>query len=308
MNHTRYAIPPYGKKKPFDNLREPVERTDPDYIDKIDRRNLQIYFSLKTAADRQTFIEGLTGAERRTIRERLFDPYGQQLLQTAIGKLPVNERSVLSKVLAAVPLASIAKEARIPLSEAKKYYENALRKIEELEDKPISSLQAQPVEEKIQIELGRVNKALCGRLARNPDLLYEIAPREFEVLVAELIKDMGASHLELTKQTRDGGRDIIARFDSPLGPFLATVECKRYSPKRTIGIELVERLLFVMDRKDVSSMAILATTSYFSADARRLEEEYRYRLHLHDVNVVVKWLKRYGTWTKDESSGLYLKS
>lgn len=64
-----------------------------------------------------------------------------------------------------------------------------------------------------------VNDELVHHLARHPELLYELNPRRFEELVAELLKAQGFEPT-LTPQTRDGGCDIRAARSDALGSLL----------------------------------------------------------------------------------------
>jgi len=65
---------------------------------------------------------------------------------------------------------------------------------------------------------------------KHPEKLYDLNPRKFEELIASILKDLGFD-VELTKVTRDGGRDIIASIRTKVSTFLTYVECKRYSPE-----------------------------------------------------------------------------
>ncbi|KIF80453.1 hypothetical protein TSA66_05890 [Noviherbaspirillum autotrophicum] len=56
-----------------------------------------------------------------------------------------------------------------------------------------------------QIEVVQdVNEELLLRLSRDPTLMYHLAPRKFEEMVAHLFEDRGYT-VTLTQQTRDGG-------------------------------------------------------------------------------------------------------
>ena len=59
-----------------------------------------------------------------------------------------------------------------------------------------------------------VNQKLPEYFSRYPRRLYELKPRQFEELVAE-IWDAFGFEVELTQQTRDGGKDILAIRKTP---------------------------------------------------------------------------------------------
>ena len=131
----------------------------------------------------------------------------------------------------------------------------------------------------MNVHLEAISKEFINYLARHPNLLYEIEPRRFEILVAELLTDMGYE-VELTPESRDGGRDILAAFNLPHGKILTLVECKRFRPDKKVGIDILERFLWVLDRKDKASCGLIATTSYFSQDAIATEKEFQWRLRI----------------------------
>jgi restriction system protein len=102
------------------------------------------------------------------------------------------------------------------------------------------------------------------------------------------------------------GRDILAALNVSHGKILTLVECKRFKPERKVGIDILERFLWVLDRKDKASCGLIATTSYFSADARATEKEYKWRLGLKDFDGLRDWLSKYGSWTRNSGLGIWL--
>lgn len=139
------------------------------------------------------------------------------------------------------------------------------------------------------------SSALAERLKRRPEGVHDLTSRQFEELVGELLTDMGASHVEITPFTRDGGRDLLAYMDLKFGRLLCLVEAKKYRPDRTVGIELVRALYGVVCDEDASH-GTLVTTSTFSPDARRFESRHRHRLSLQDYDHVAEWIRRYRTY------------
>lgn len=156
--------------------------------------------------------------------------------------------------------------------------------------------EAVPTKREVPVQLIDVSSELIKQLAANPRQLYLLQPRKFEELVAELLHDMG-SDVQLTPESKDGGRDVLASLATPLGKLLVIVECKRYAEHRKVGAAIVERFLWTVDRRDRASLGILATTSSFTHDARLLESSNKWRLGLRDYDHLVEWLSRYGTWT-----------
>jgi hypothetical protein len=156
------------------------------------------------------------------------------------------------------------------------------------------------IEESINLD-----KQFFENLKGNETLLYDVHPRMYEEIIAAILMDMGCD-VQLTTATKDGGRDILAAFQTPFGKLLTIVECKRYKPERKIGIDLVERFLWVVDRNDKASFGLIATTSFFSADAQVIANNYRYRLKLKDFYDIREWIGKYGSWTKDDNSEIWI--
>ena len=89
----------------------------------------------------------------------------------------------------------------------------------------------------------------------------------------------------------DRGVDIYARRSNPLGPVLYVVECKRFSPERPVGPELVRALYGVVERER-ASRGILATTSFFTPGARiEANGDLAYRLTLRDARDLGDWIQ-----------------
>ena len=134
----------------------------------------------------------------------------------------------------------------------------------------------------------RLFRSLC----ENPKLMYEISPRDFERVIAELLSDMGWS-VELTPPAKDGGFDALALQQTELGPILCLVEAKRYRRDRKVGVELVRSLYGTMEDKGAST-SLLVTTSAFTSGAQKFQSRNKYRISLREHSDIVKWLKKYG--------------
>jgi restriction system protein len=136
------------------------------------------------------------------------------------------------------------------------------------------------------------NEILIQRLQREPEGLYELDSRKFEELVADLMEDMGYE-VELTPPSKDGGKDILARLDTPHGKLLCLVEAKRYSRSNPVEVSLVRQLYGTLHDHGATS-AMLVTTSRFTRGAKALQERHQYQLALKDYGHVVDWISGYG--------------
>ena len=135
-----------------------------------------------------------------------------------------------------------------------------------------------------------VDRALIERLHHYPDDLRTIDRRKCEELVAELFDGFGYE-VELTKRTRDGGKDIIAikRREVNL-KFL--IQCKRPDPGNPVRVSTV-RELYGVKVDDGASKAILATTTYFTTDAKLFSGKHRWELDLRDIEHIKAWIEEY---------------
>ncbi len=137
---------------------------------------------------------------------------------------------------------------------------------------------------------GLVGQKFVEFFHKYPEELKIMDRRRFEELVAELFGGFGYD-VELTKQTRDRGRDIIAvKREEVQVKYL--IECKRPDPGGYVGVRPVRELLGVRQDEEATK-AILATTAYFSRDAELLFERHRWILELKEYDDLKKWLDLY---------------
>jgi restriction endonuclease Mrr len=136
-----------------------------------------------------------------------------------------------------------------------------------------------------------VNDELKKYFAKHPEALYEISPRKFEMLIADILRDFGFD-VEITSATRDGGKDIFAYWKSQICNFLMYVECKRWHPKQHVGIEVVQRL-YGVQQIDKANKSMIVTTSFFTKPAIEEWRRYKNLMDLKDYNDLKEWLKRY---------------
>lgn len=137
---------------------------------------------------------------------------------------------------------------------------------------------------------------LITALKADDQLLGEITPRQFEEIVAEVFKSKGYE-VDLTKRTRDGGKDIIAIHTDSLGiRNKYFIECKCYSESNKISVDVVRALYGVKNTKDGPNKAIVVTTSTFTNDARKFvenEASSSWDLSLVDREQLLQWLNEY---------------
>jgi restriction system protein len=134
-------------------------------------------------------------------------------------------------------------------------------------------------------------------LKAEPELLAELDPRQFEEVTAEIFRDKGFE-VELTKRTRDGGKDVIAFHKDQLG--IRTkyiIECKNYSDTNKVGVDIVRSLYGVKNSRSGGNVGIIVTTSTFTSVAREFvenEASTNLDLTLADKKQLLAWLNDYG--------------
>lgn len=135
-------------------------------------------------------------------------------------------------------------------------------------------------------------KEIIREIYLNNVKLFSIHPREFEKIIAELLYNQGFD-VELTKQTRDNGYDILAlKYIDNFSPIKYLVECKRYSEKNKVGIEIVRSFKEVIATEQANK-GIIVTSSYFTSDAINKQKETPYLLDYKNKDEVINWVNEY---------------
>lgn len=120
------------------------------------------------------------------------------------------------------------------------------------------------------------------------DILMELRPRDFEYLVASLFSRM-KYEVTITKDSRDGGYDILANRKESGRAELIAIECKRY--ESNVGVKEVRALQGVVEFIRATK-GMLVTTSSFTRPAIQFAEETG-RLDLVDFKSLNKLLNKY---------------
>jgi hypothetical protein len=124
-------------------------------------------------------------------------------------------------------------------------------------------------------------RRLADFFATNPTALRHarLTPREFEELVAQIWDGLGYE-VELTKQTRDGGYDVVAvRNREAKTKFL--ISCKHSERGRKVGLDPV-RNLWAVTLHAGANKGILATTVTFTGPATAFLEAHPWQLEGRD--------------------------
>jgi HJR/Mrr/RecB family endonuclease len=147
-------------------------------------------------------------------------------------------------------------------------------------------------EQKTEHDILIVDDELIRFFSKYPERMYQLEPRKFEELVAGILKDLGYD-VELTAKSADGGIDIFATQKAEVGEVLLIVDCKRYSPTKHVGVEIV-RAMYGIGERLRATMSMIATTSFFTRPAIEFQRSVKHRLSLKDHNDLHAWLGSYG--------------
>lgn len=160
----------------------------------------------------------------------------------------------------------------------------------------------EPPEELVEI-VRLITDELIQYLSKHPEKIYEIRPRQFEEVIAEILASFGWS-VQLTPSTKDGGFDIFA-INKDISGLSSSwiIECKKYAPDRKVGIEIARALYGVKTDLRVSN-AMLATTSSFTQGVRAFRAE-RYDFQLRDYEAILEWINEY---RPNPNGKLYIKN
>jgi|GEM_PF-3892498 len=136
----------------------------------------------------------------------------------------------------------------------------------------------------------RINQRIFEDLIRNPKEIKTMNRRVFEQFIAELFWNFGYE-VELTQQTRDGGKDIIAIKNNEV-KIKYLIECKRPNIGNPIGVKTI-RELYGVKSHEKATKAIIATSTYFSPQAIEMVEEHCWELEAKDYEGILDWIEKY---------------
>lgn len=117
--------------------------------------------------------------------------------------------------------------------------------------------------------------------------IRDMTPREFECFVADVFKNLGYS-VKITKQTRDGGHDMVVTKKEPL-PFTLIVECKHWNEGHKVDVSVVRSLYGVQTAMQVNQ-SIVVTSSMFTKDARKFADERKTMMELWELDDLLKYV------------------
>jgi len=153
----------------------------------------------------------------------------------------------------------------------------------------ILNIEDQEIIREIESDLIITNNKLLEFFSKHPEKLYELSPRNFEILIAELMNKFGYD-VTLSPKIKDGGYDVKALKKDGIGEFLYLIECKRYRKDRPVGVELVRQLNTIRQINHANKAGII-TTSHFTSGALDLKRQFGFEIELNDFEKLNQWLQ-----------------
>ncbi|AMA74126.1 hypothetical protein ACH33_15745 [Aneurinibacillus sp. XH2] len=130
---------------------------------------------------------------------------------------------------------------------------------------------------------------LANQLLKEGRLLSEMGWRQFEELIGILLEKEGWK-VEVTRQSRDGGIDVIAyKKDETIGEIKSVWQAKKYGPSNYVKLSEVRELSAVREDSRATK-GIIVTTSRLSKDAIDWIKRDLYRLDYKDHEKLKKWI------------------
>ena len=149
-------------------------------------------------------------------------------------------------------------------------------------------------------------RGTINRIATGWSDIHKISPRQFEELIAELLKNLGYK-CELTSLIKDGGKDIIAIQKDGVLSNNIYVECKHYRLDNPVGIDAIKKLhSTVID--DRVTKGIMVTTSRFTKGAQDFIKKNKWILEGKDCDDIFMSVRTFVKSPPSQCRRSYLKA
>ena len=117
--------------------------------------------------------------------------------------------------------------------------------------------------------------------------INKMSNREFEFYIANIFRKLGFV-TEVTQETRDGGKDIVAATTYPV-PYTLIVECKHWK-KNKVDIDVV-RSVYGVQVAMKATQSVIVTSSKFTKEARKFAKEQEKLIVLWDLDDILELSK-----------------
>ncbi len=148
------------------------------------------------------------------------------------------------------------------------------------------------VAEPLHVELIGIGQTLGDRLRKEPTLVHQLTPEQFEELICERLFAMGLEPRRIGGVNRkDGGVDVLfwPRIGSAF-PFLGAAQVKHHrNPHHREGPAAVREFSGTLAGHSFNA-GLLVTNTSFSADAEWFAREHAKLMRLRDFHDIRRWL------------------
>ena len=164
------------------------------------------------------------------------------------------------------------------------------------DSRSLPNLLGEPTGSRSFSEMNHIEKELVRELSRDiskitlrdPSTLFHISPRQFEILILNLLTSRGYD-VRLTSMGNDGGRDLIIDINRELGRHRILVELKRYSPGRPVSVEIIRQFYGVIEAQGCTA-GVIFSTSGFTKGANSFADLVCHRVSLKTFADLLKLL------------------
>lgn len=133
-----------------------------------------------------------------------------------------------------------------------------------------------------------IYEELYRHFAKNPDDLYRLGWRDYEILLSRIFQAQGFN-VELGPGQADGGVDIRLLQRDPIGDILTLVQAKKYKPRNKVGLETVQAITGAALVENAKGMVV--TTSSFLPSAREFAARTSGRTEIKTSDDVIEWCR-----------------
>lgn len=106
-------------------------------------------------------------------------------------------REIIKKIVNGEDPVSISKKYGIPMEIINFYKDDLLCNFKKLIKNDLES-RSDDRPRGMKLTISNINRDIISKLKQNPEFLYQLSPRKFEEIVADLLADMGFINIQLT--------------------------------------------------------------------------------------------------------------
>ncbi len=245
-----------------------------------------IYKAIELRSLINEVLKTLTAKEAKVLKMRFGLVDGEEHTLAEIGK----QFGLTAERIRQIEALALRKLAHPSRSRRLKKVLEPIQEVMEKDKKDVEKIIEFPDNFSIGIITTKVDEDLIRYFSEHPEEMKTMNRRLFEEMIAELFSGFGYE-VELTKQTRDGGIDIIA-IKNLEASVKYIIQAKRPESGNPVRVGPVRALYWVKHREKATK-AILATTTYFTKDAKMEFRDRVWELELKEYEGILGWINDY---------------